>query len=126
MTQPNVDWRDECECCQHTLEEKTDICPICIVQKLFRGKWKLLILWQLKDGEKRFGQLRKAIPATQGSLTKQLRELEADGIIHRKIYDIIPPKVEYSLTEMGGSFLPIMENMRLWGTIYLASLSEEK
>ncbi|MEG1537285.1 MAG: helix-turn-helix domain-containing protein [Clostridiales bacterium] len=113
-------FKGECDCCDQPRENRGALCPVCITQKVFRGKWKLMIVWQLKDGEKRFSQLQKTIPATQASLTKQLRELEGDGILNRKVFDIIPPRVEYSLTAEGHSFLAVMEEMHNWGQTYLS------
>ncbi len=84
------------------------------------GKWKILILWHLKDGVKRFGELKRQIPwITQKMLTQQLRELEADKIISRKVYAQVPPKVEYSLTELGENLKPIFDYMCNWGTAYI-------
>ncbi|MEG1822169.1 MAG: helix-turn-helix domain-containing protein [Clostridiales bacterium] len=113
---------DECKNCTETDEKKRDICSICVTQKVFRGKWKLVILWQLKDGKKRFSQLQKSIRITQSSLTKQLRELEGDGIISRKVYNIIPPKVEYSLTPVGSEFIKVMEQINNWGKYYIKNM----
>lgn len=84
------------------------------------GKYKCLILWKLMGKTLRFSQLRREVPcATPKMLTQQLRELETDGLINRKIYPVIPPRVEYSLTEFGGSIRPVLESMRQWGGIYL-------
>jgi DNA-binding HxlR family transcriptional regulator len=80
------------------------------------GHWKLPILFRLLDGTRRFGELRKHLPAaTQRMLTLHLRELERDGLIHREIYREVPPKVEYSLTEMGRSLEPLLRFMSEWG-----------
>ncbi|NJM90599.1 MAG: winged helix-turn-helix transcriptional regulator [Hydrococcus sp. RU_2_2] len=80
------------------------------------GRWKILILRELFQEIKRFGELQRALVGiTQKMLTEQLRELEADGIIHREVYPQIPPKVEYSLTELGKSLQPILETMHEWG-----------
>lgn len=87
------------------------------IQKILGGKWKLELLYYI--GEKniqRFGELRRHLgEITESSLTKQLRELEADGFITRFDYKEIPPKVEYSLTELGKSFLPVLDFMKQWG-----------
>jgi DNA-binding HxlR family transcriptional regulator len=81
------------------------------------GKWKLFIIWNLKDGKKRFGQLRKLIPEiTQKMLIQQIRELERDNIVYRKVYAEVPPKVEYSLTESGKSLVPTITGMCLWAS----------
>lgn len=88
------------------------------------GKWKMLILWHLgKEGTKRFNELKKLIPGiTQRMLVTQLRELESDFIIHREVYPVVPPKVEYSLTPQGESLMPILENMYEWGKTYKSFL----
>lgn len=84
--------------------------------KIIGGKWKPIILCHLKHGKMRTGQLRRVIPnITQKMLTQQLRELEEDGIIDRKVYNQIPPKVEYSLTDYGHSLNKILEALCVWG-----------
>lgn len=96
-------------------------CPIYAIQNVFGGKFKFLILWTLRDGAKRFKELQRDLgDLTQSTLTKQLRELEADELIIRCAYQAIPPKVEYSLTELGKSFLPILESMSDWGAQHLS------
>ncbi|WP_136606367.1 winged helix-turn-helix transcriptional regulator [Paenibacillus dokdonensis] len=84
------------------------------------GKWKLIILWHLGlDGTKRFGELKKLIPhITQKMLTNQLRELEDDQLISRKVYPEVPPRVEYTLTEYGQSLMPVLRMMYDWGKNY--------
>ncbi|WP_338216286.1 winged helix-turn-helix transcriptional regulator [Companilactobacillus muriivasis] len=84
--------------------------------RIIGGKWKPIILCHLKHGTMRTGQLRRAIPnITQKMLTQQLRELEDDGIITRKVYNQIPPKVEYSLSDYGHSLNKILEELCVWG-----------
>src|SRR3954453_22022495 len=87
---------------------------------IISGKWKIVILWILgKEGTKRFGELKSLIPGiTQRMLVNQLRELEEDLIVHRKVYPVVPPKVEYSLTDKGESLMPILESMYEWGKNY--------
>lgn len=83
------------------------------------GKWKPLILYVLIEGKLRFSEIDKLLPSiTQRMLTKQLRELEKDNLIHRKVYAEVPPKVEYSLTEKGDSVIPVLEAICEWGEKY--------
>ena len=87
------------------------------------GKWKIPILWQLKNNPARYGELKKSLQnVTHKMLTQQLRELEKSGIIKRKVYPVVPPKVEYSLTELGKTILPIIEGLNEWGTFYKSQL----
>lgn len=88
--------------------------------QIIGGKWKPLILNEVKNEVKRFSDFQRAIPeVTKQMLTKNLRELEDDGIISRKVYPVVPPKVEYSLTEKGLSLMPILETMASWGMEHL-------
>ncbi|MBI5576963.1 MAG: helix-turn-helix transcriptional regulator [Deltaproteobacteria bacterium] len=85
------------------------------------GKWKILVLYHLGQGTKRFHELQRALPhIAQATLTQQVRELERDGLVHREVYPVVPPKVEYSLTPIGIRFLPVMDAMCAWGLAYLA------
>ena len=100
----------------------TDLCPVAATLELIGGKYKALILWHLSDGKLRFSELKKAVSgATAKMLTQQLRELEANMLVHREVFPVIPPKVEYSLTEQGKSLLPVLAAMRDWGANYLRS-----
>lgn len=94
---------------------------ISTIQKILGGKWKLEILYYIGiQNIQRFGKLRRHIgDITESSLTKQLRELEADGFLSRFDYKEVPPRVEYSLTELGKSFIPVLEFMKQWGEDYL-------
>ncbi|MFZ0496445.1 MAG: winged helix-turn-helix transcriptional regulator [Methylocella sp.] len=84
------------------------------------GKWKALILFWLRDQVCRFGDLRRKIPGiSERMLTRQLRELEDDGIVHRKVYPVVPPKVEYSFTAYGRILRPITDLMRKWSETHL-------
>ena len=95
-------------------------CPVEATLALVGGKYKALILWKLMAGALRFSELRRTVPgATPKMLTQQLRELEADGLVHREVYPVIPPRVEYSLTPFGLSIRPVLESMYAWGTVYL-------
>ena len=106
--------------------QQTDRCPVEATLELIGGKYKALILWHLSEHQLRFSQLRKLLQsATPKMLTQQLRELEAQQLIHREVFPIIPPKVEYSLTEQGRSLLPILVAMRDWGANYLRSKNME-
>ena len=97
-----------------------DNCPVEATLEMIGGKYKALILWHLSENKLRFSELRKAITnATPKMLTQQLRELEAHNLIHREVFPVIPPKVEYSLTETGKSLMPILVAMRDWGAGYL-------
>ena len=94
-------------------------CPVEITLQLISDKWKVLILRDLLTGTKRFNELKRSVTGiTQKVLTSHLREMEADGLVNRKIYPQVPPKVEYSLTETGISLEPILDSMYLWGTSY--------
>ena len=98
----------------------TENCPVEATLDLIGGKYKALILWHLAGSKMRFSQLRKLVSnATPKMLTQQLRELEANHLIHREVFPVIPPKVEYSLTDLGLSLLPILVAMRDWGSEYL-------
>ena len=106
--------------------DSIDNCPVEATLDLIGGKYKALILWHLSDGVLRFSELRSRIPkATPKMLTQQLRELETQALIHREVYPVIPPKVEYSLTETGRSLMPILVAMRDWGADYLRSKDQE-
>lgn len=95
-------------------------CSVEITLKVIGGRWKVLILRELFTGIKRFGELHRALHGiTQKMLTQQLRELEQDGIINRNVYLQVPPKVEYSLTELGETLKPILDAMHEWGLMYL-------
>jgi DNA-binding HxlR family transcriptional regulator len=94
-------------------------CPVTTTLSVIGGKWKPIILWIIKDGRRRFGEIKRLIPAiTQKMLTQQLRELEQDGIIHREVHPVVPPKVEYSLTNYGQSLTPVLNALAEWGEIY--------
>lgn len=95
-------------------------CPVEATLDLIGGKYKALILWHLIDKTLRFNELGKRMPqATAKMLTQQLRELEADKLIIRTVYPVVPPKVEYSLSEFGKSFIPVLHSMCNWGRNYL-------
>ncbi len=94
-------------------------CPVEVTLTVIGGKWKSLILWHLREETRRFCELRRQLPMiTQKVLVRQLRELEAHGVVCRKVYAQVPPKVEYSLTELGASLAPVLEAMCRWGERY--------
>ena len=101
-------------------------CPVEATLELIGGKYKALILWHLSEGKLRFSELKNRIKkATPKMLTQQLRELEGCKLVHREVFPVIPPKVEYSLTETGKSLLPILVAMRDWGADYLRGKDQE-
>ena len=104
-----------------------DNCPVEATLDLIGGKYKALILWHLSEGKLRFSELRKVITnATPKMLTQQLRELESQNLISREVFAVVPPKVEYSLTELGKSLMPILVNMRDWGANYLRTSKNQE
>jgi DNA-binding HxlR family transcriptional regulator len=104
-----------CENCPIPDTVKNELCYICATQQMMRGKWKLLILWSLRKHIKRFSQLQSEIPnVKQGPLTAQLKELAQSGLIYRKPYNEVPPRVEYSLTDKGKKFLDVIYLMDSW------------
>lgn len=107
------------------MKESEDIkvtCPVSTTIGLIGGKYKSLILWHLTDKTLRYSELKELIDqATPKMLTQQLRELEEDGLIHREVYPVVPPKVEYSLTALGKSLFPILSAMYDWGSDYMVA-----
>lgn len=100
-------------------------CPVETTLTLIGDKWKVLIIRDLLNGTKRFGELKKSISTiSQKVLTQQLRSMEEDGLIERKVYAEVPPKVEYSLTDLGRSLKPIFDSMWTWGEFFKKQMSE--
>lgn len=96
-------------------------CPVETTLTLIGDKWKVLILRDLLPGTKRFGELKKSIGSvSQKVLTSQLRDMEESGLVNRQVYAEVPPRVEYSLTELGQSLKPILDSMKNWGEEYKA------
>ena len=96
-------------------------CPVETTLTMIGDKWKVLILRDLMSGTKRFGELKRSVGGvSQKVLTAQLRDMEEKGLVHRKVYAEVPPRVEYSLTELGESLHPILDAMRIWGEQYKA------
>ena len=104
------------------MSERLDVLPACPVETtliLIGDKWKVLILPDLLQGTRRFGELKKSIGSvSQKVLTAKLRDMEENGLVHREVYAEVPPKVEYSLTELGQSLKPILDAMWKWGEEY--------
>ncbi len=101
--------------------QKYDRCPMVMVQDLLSGKRKILILWYLSYQTLRFNEIKKKLPdVTQKMLTQQLRKLEEDGLVLRTVYPVVPPRVEYSLTDIGKRIIPILELMHEYGSSYMA------
>ncbi len=97
-------------------------CPVTTTLSVIGGKWKPIIMFVIREETKRFSQIKKLIPTiSQKMLTQQLRELEEDGIINRHVYPVVPPKVEYTLTEYGRTLMPIMDAMAAWGRAHQIS-----
>ncbi|MDB5106853.1 MAG: HxlR family transcriptional regulator [Fibrobacteres bacterium] len=101
-------------------------CPVTTALSVIGGKWKVIILWHLKEGGvKRFGELQRLVSGiSQKMLTQELRDLEESGLVSRKVYPVVPPKVEYSLTETGWSLKPVLEQLCDWGTEYRKTRGE--
>ena len=101
---------------QKVYTENIENCPVASVQKIIHGKWTMVIIYFLSQGTLRFGELNRKIPhVTPANLTKELRLLETYGLVHREVYPVVPPKVEYSLSEKGLSLYPVLESMCEWG-----------
>ena len=107
--------------------KKFGVCPFVTAQHVLSGKWALLVLYYLSLGTLRFGQLQRAMPEmTQATLSKQLKSMEESGLIIRTAYNQIPPKVEYSLSEIGRAFLPVLGALESWGGRYIEYLNQKK
>jgi DNA-binding HxlR family transcriptional regulator len=119
---------DTAPCKVKEIGGKTYRCYFELTLAVIGGKWKPIILFHLSQAPAvRFGELRRGMhDVTERMLTRQLRELEADGLIHREVYREVPPRVEYSLTDMGRSLIPILLQMRAWGVEYEAFLGGDK
>ncbi|MDK2940444.1 MAG: hypothetical protein PWQ51_2609 [Methanolobus sp.] len=102
-------------------------CPVEATLGVIGGKWKPLILWQLKEDVLRYNTLQQMLPGiSPRMLTKQLRELEDDAIVNRKMYPEIPPRVEYSLTDFGKTIIPVLEALAQWGLTYMDIQQDRK
>jgi DNA-binding HxlR family transcriptional regulator len=109
------------------MKRKGQQCPAEMTLEIIGGRWKVLIVWQLFPGARRFSELFRTLDGiTQKMLTQQLRELEKDGIVHRQVYAQIPPKVEYSLTPLGESLRPVVDAMCEWGMRQQGDLRKQR
>lgn len=105
-------------------EDLFGVCPYVTAQRLLTGKWTVLILHHLSTGTIRFNELQRRLPnMTHATLSKQLKQLEEDGLIIRVVYPQIPPKVEYSLSEMGKKFGSVLDRLKAWGDEYIEFLN---
>ena len=106
------------------MAKREGVCPVAAFQKLISGKYKLRIVWDLKDGPRRYGEIRSGLlrgmersaEIAPRVLSRELKALTASGLIDRKDYGVVPPKVEYRLTRVGKSFIPVIDAIRKWGT----------
>jgi DNA-binding HxlR family transcriptional regulator len=115
-----------CESCGIRVNNQVYNCAFQVAIDVLDGKWKGLILWYLQFGTKRNSELRRLIPSiTQKMLTQKLRELEDEGIVYRTVYPVVPPKVEYSLTEQGEKLIPILKSLYQWGEDYIVERQAE-
>lgn len=101
-------------------------CPYVTAQQLLQGKWAILIMHELEDEPKRFGELQKSIDVTQATLSSQLKKMEQEGLINRKVYAEVPPRVEYSLTDIGQEFRPVLASIEQWGNKYIEFLRKKE
>ncbi len=107
------------------MKENLPACPVETTLTLISDKWKILILRDLMDGTKRFGELKKSLNGiSQKVLTANLRTMEENELVNRKVYAQVPPKVEYSLTDLGKSLKPIIETMAIWGIEYKKTINK--
>ncbi|WP_405851754.1 helix-turn-helix transcriptional regulator [Streptomyces sp. NBC_00090] len=107
--------------------EDTGVCGVTAAVAVIDGKWKTLLLWLLETGPQRPGELRRLIPAiSEKVLTQALREMEADGLVHREVHDVLPPKTVYSLTDFGEELSDALAPLSDWGHRRLDRLAEER
>ena len=104
---------------------KYGICPYVTAQQLLSGKWAILILHELAEGPRRFGELQHGIDVTQATLSSQMKKMEQEGLITRTVYPEVPPRVEYALTAIGREFGPVLSDIEKWGNKYIAFLQEK-
>lgn len=108
-----------------TMEQRFGKCPFATAQSLISGKWAILIMHYLEDGPIRFNELLRVMPKmTHATLSVQLKSLEEYGLVERVQYEAIPPRVEYSLTEIGKKFHPVVEAIEAWGNEYIKQMNQ--
>ncbi|MEL7564069.1 MAG: helix-turn-helix domain-containing protein [Dehalobacterium sp.] len=108
-------------------KKELPLCPVETTLSLISNKWKILILRDLLGNTKRFGELKKSLDTvSQKILTQNLRSMEEDGLVNRKVYAEVPPRVEYSLSELGASLKPILDAMAMWGLDYQSKVENKK
>ncbi len=100
------------------------VCPFMTAQQFLQRKWTVPILQELSSGTKRFGELQRIFKITKTTLSQRLKILEKEGFIKREVFPEVPPRVEYSLTEIGKSFQPVLDSIEIWGKIYIEYLKE--
>lgn len=106
------------------MESVYGLCPFATTQRILTGKWAVVVLYQLSTGTKRFNQLQRLIPeVTQTILTRQLRQLEKDKLVERKVFAEVPPRVEYSLSALGEKFKPVLDQIEIFGLTYIKELN---
>ncbi|MDO4792869.1 MAG: helix-turn-helix domain-containing protein [Filifactor alocis] len=109
------------------MENLYENCPFLATQRVLQGKWAIVVLHQLSEGTKRFGELEKLMPeVTRSVLTRQLRQLEKDRLVSRRVYAEVPPRVEYSLSEMGRRFEKVLREIEVFGEQYIAEMQKEE
>ena len=102
-----------------------DKCPFATTQRVLQGKWVIIILYHLSTGTKRFNELERLMPTTTRTvLTRQLRQLEKDKLIDRKVFAVVPPHVEYSLSKLGTQFQKVLDEIEIFGLNYIAELNK--
>lgn len=112
---------------KHATYNSQSGCPVEVTLSVIGGKWKGIIIYHLMMNTTRYNELQRMLPnTTPRMLTKQLRELEHDGVVHREVYAQVPPKVEYSLTDFGKSLAPIVIQMETWGNQFMANKMQEQ
>lgn len=106
-------------------ENQFGMCPYVTAQQLLSGKWAILILQKLSLGPQRFNELQRSIDITQATLANQLKTLEAEGLIHREVFPEVPLHVEYTLTDIGKKFAPVLDAIEQWGNDYIDYLTNK-